>query len=63
MKWTHPAQRRPVAMTEQTAVTSSQATAVSASPSCDRVAPQLSALDLPPTQSANCPSAHDGSGG
>jgi hypothetical protein len=63
MNRTHPAQRGLVAMTDQTVVTLSQATAVPASLSCDRVAPQLSALNLPPTQSANCPSADDGSGG
>ena len=63
MNWTHPAQRGLVATTDQTVVTSSRAAAVPASLSCDRVAQQLSALNLPPTQSANCPSAHDGSGG
>jgi hypothetical protein len=59
MNWTHPAERRLVAMTDQTVVISSQAAAVPASRSCDRVASQLSALNLAPTQSANCPSAHD----
>jgi hypothetical protein len=63
MNWTHPAQRWLVAMTDQTVVASNQAAGVTASLSCDRVAPQLSALNLPPTQSAICPSADDGSDG
>ena len=47
MNCTHPAERRAVAMTRQTCLTSGHAVAVPAGLGCDRVPPGLSASNSP----------------